>query len=356
MSSTYKGEKLTITIFGESHSEEIGVEIKGLPKGAKIDEEKLQSFLDRRKPGTSEFTTPRKEPDKAEFTEGLEKGLVSGDIRAIIRNTNKRSSDYDNLKDVPRPGHADFSAKMKYGMDFDMRGGGQFSGRLTAPLCIAGAIAIQLLEEKGIRIHSHIKSVGPIEDDGFDSLMEDAGKLDVNKKAFPVINDEKGELMKSEIRAAKENNDSVGGSVECIITGMPAGIGEPMFDGIENNIAKLAFAIPAMKGIEFGSGFEGSKRRGSDNNDAFYTDGEKVKTKSNNQGGILGGITNGMPIVFRCAFKPTPSIEKEQDSVNLKTKENVKVVVKGRHDPCIVIRALPCVEAIAALALYEYLI
>ena len=356
MSSTYKGEKLTITIFGESHSEEIGVEIKGLPLGAKIDEEKLQSFLDRRKPGTSEFSTPRKEPDKAEFIEGLENGTVSGDIRAIIRNTNKRSSDYDNLKDVPRPGHADFSAKMKYGMDFDMRGGGQFSGRLTAPLCIAGAMAIQLLEEKGICIHSHIKSVGSIEDDSFNPLMEDAGELVVNKKAFPVINDEKGELMKNEIRAAKENNDSVGGSVECIITGMPAGIGEPMFDGIENNIAKLAFAIPAMKGIEFGSGFEGSKRRGSENNDAFYMDGEKVKTKSNNQGGILGGITNGMPIVFKCAFKPTPSIEKEQDSINLRTKENVKVVVKGRHDPCIVLRALPCVEAIAALALYEYLI
>ncbi len=356
MSSTYKGEKLTITIFGESHSAEIGIEIKGLPRGAKIDEEKLQRFLDRRKPGTSEFTTPRKEPDKAEFIKGLENGIVSGDIKAIIRNTNKRSSDYDNLKDVPRPGHADFSAKMKYGMDFDMRGGGQFSGRLTAPLCIAGAIAIQLLEEKGIKIHSHIKSVGCIEDDSFNPLTEDAGELDVNKKAFPVINDEKGELMKNEIRAAKENNDSVGGSVECIITGMKAGIGEPMFDGIENNIAKLAFAIPAMKGIEFGSGFEGSKRRGSENNDAFYMDGEKVKTKSNNQGGILGGITNGMPIVFKCAFKPTPSIEKEQDSVNLRTKENVKVVVKGRHDPCIVLRALPCVEAIAALALYEYFI
>ena len=356
MSSVYKGEKLEITIFGESHSEEIGVEIKGLPKDRKIDLEKLQSFMDRRKPGTSEFTTPRKEPDRVEFVHGLEDGKIVDDIKAIIRNTNKRSSDYDNLKDIPRPGHADFGAKMKYGMGFDMRGGGQFSGRLTAPLCIAGAIAIQALEEKGIHIHSHIKSVGNIEDDAFDPLCEDANKYKVNTKAFPVINDEKGEEMKKAIRAAKEAKDSIGGTVECMITGMPAGIGEPMFDGIENNIAKLAFAIPAMKGIEFGSGFEGSKHLGSENNDPFYIDGDKVKTKTNNQGGILGGITSGMPIVFRCAFKPTPSIEREQESVNLRTKENVKLEIKGRHDPCIVIRALACVEAVVAIALYELLV
>lgn len=335
------GEKIKISIFGRSHSEEIGVVIDGLPKGFKVDEEKLASFMLRRAPGRDKFSTTRKEGDKVEITS-------YEPLRAVIKNTNKRSGDYDNLKGIPRPGHADFSAYSKYGTDYDMAGGGEFSGRLTAPLCIAGGICKQLLEEKGIHIGAHIASIKDVYDDRF-SPVAVSEKDFVGDKEFPVINDAKGEEMQKEILSAKENGDSVGGTIECAITGVPAGIGNTFFGGWESNLSAALFAIPAVKGVEFGAGFESSKMLGSENNDAFMVNDGKVVTTTNNHGGILGGIASGMPIIFRVAFKPTPSIAKEQKSVNLNKMENTTIVINGRHDPCIVKRAVACVEAAAAV-------
>ncbi len=335
------GEKIKISIFGRSHSEEIGVTIDGLPKDFKIDEEKLSSFMLRRAPGRDKFSTSRKEPDKVEITS-------YEPLRAIIRNTNKRSNDYDNLKGIPRPGHADFAAYSKYGIDYNMEGGGEFSGRLTAPLCIAGGICKQILEEKGIYIGAHISSIVNIEDDRFSPTAVNKNDF-VDKKDFPVINDAKGEEMQKEILAAKSEGDSVGGTIECAITGIPAGVGNTFFGGWESAISSAIFAIPAVKGIEFGRGFESSTLRGSENNDAFIIKNKNVATETNNHGGILGGISSGMPIIFTVAFKPTPSIAKEQKSVSLSKMEETSLVINGRHDPCIVKRAVPCVEAAAAI-------
>lgn len=335
------GNKIRISIFGKSHSEEIGVTIDGIPKDFKIDEEKLSSFMLRRAPGRDKFSTSRKEPDKVEITS-------YEPLRAIIRNTNKHSSDYDNLKGIPRPGHADFAAYSKYGIDYDMTGGGEFSGRLTAPLCIAGGICKQLLEEKGIYIGAHIASVGKTQDDLFNPV--DVAPSDfVAHKEFPVINDIKGEAMKEEILRAKSELDSIGGTIECAIVGVPAGVGNTFFGSWESMISSAMFAIPAVKGIEFGRGFESSTLRGSENNDAFRVKDGKVVTETNNHGGILGGISSGMPIVFKVAFKPTPSIGREQKSVSLSKMENTTLTIQGRHDPCIVKRAVPCVEAAAAI-------
>jgi len=335
------GEKIKISIFGRSHSEEIGVTIDGLPKDFKIDEEKLSSFMLRRAPGRDKFSTSRKEPDKVEITS-------YEPLRAIIRNTNKRSNDYDNLKGIPRPGHADFAAYSKYGIDYNMEGGGEFSGRLTAPLCIAGGICKQLLEEKGIYIGAHIASIVNVKDDRFSPTAVNKNDF-VDKKDFPVINDAKGEEMQKEILAAKSEGDSVGGTIECAITGIPAGVGNTFFGGWESAISSAIFAIPAVKGIEFGRGFESSTLRGSENNDAFIIKDKNVATETNNHGGILGGIASGMPIIFTVAFKPTPSIAKEQKSVSLSKMEETSLVINGRHDPCIVKRAVPCVEAAAAI-------
>ncbi len=335
------GDKIKISIFGKSHSEEIGVTIEGLPTGFKVDEEKLSSFMLRRAPGRDKFSTPRKEADKVEI-------ISHTPLRAIIRNTNRHSSDYDNLKAVPRPGHADFAAYSKYGIDYDMTGGGEFSGRLTAPLCIAGGICKQLLEEKGIHIGAHIASIGNTEDDRFNPVTVNENDF-VHEKEFPVINDAKGEEMKKEILTSRSEGNSIGGTVECVITGIPAGVGNTFFGSWESAISSAMFAIPAVKGIEFGLGFESSKLRGNENNDAFIIKNGKVVTETNNHGGILGGIASGMPIVFRVAFKPTPSISKEQKSVSLSKMEEVPLIINGRHDPCIVKRAVPCVEAAAAI-------
>lgn len=325
MTSFYNGN-LKFSIFGESHSPEIGVTVEGLPEGFKPDFEELQRFLSRRAPGQSEFVTKRKEADVPEFTEGLSDGKLYGRVTAIIRNTNTRSKDYSELKTNPRPGHADYTAMMKHGDRHDYRGGGHFSGRLTAPLCILGGLIIQILENEGIEIKSRI--------------VEIAGES----------NEEK---MKQAILDAKAAGDSVGGIIECTASGLPVGLGDAMFDGMESRIAQLVFGIPAVKGIEFGAGFSSAKMRGSENNDPFEICGGKVITKTNNCGGILGGITNGMPLVFRAAIKPTPSISLEQDTVDLETMQNAKLCVIGRHDPCIVPRALPCVEAAAAIAIYD---
>ncbi|MBQ8808022.1 MAG: chorismate synthase [Clostridia bacterium] len=344
------GEKFKISIFGQSHSEAMGVVIDNLPSGIKIDEEKLSAFMLRRAPGRDKFSTTRKEGDRVKFVSGITQGVTNGaPLCAIIENTNTRSADYENLYDIPRPGHADFAAWSKYGDSRDVSGGGQFSGRLTAPLCIAGGIFKQLLEEKGIYIGAHIASIGSIKDDLFDSVNVNEKDF-VGDKDFPVINNEKGERMQEEILSAKKDADSIGGTVECAITGVPAGIGGTFFGGWEGAISSAVFAIPAVKGIEFGRGFEAAALRGSENNDAFSIKDGKIVTDTNNHGGILGGISSGMPIIFRTAFKPTPSIGKEQKSISLSRKEEVALVINGRHDPCIVKRATVCVEAAAAIA------
>lgn len=357
MSSIYHGQ-LTVSIFGQSHAPGIGVTVDGLPSGEEVNLEELQDFLARRAPGTGAWSTTRKEGDKPEFLSGLSEGKTCGaPLAAVIRNTNTRSKDYSNLKDIPRPGHADYTAQIKYGGFQDVAGGGHFSGRLTAPLCIAGGICKQILARRGIFVGAHIAAIGGVPDTAYDPVALDRETLlTPGEKLFPVSDDAAGEKMQAVIAEAKAELDSVGGLIECGVIGLPVGLGDPMLDGMENRIARLIFAIPAVKGVEFGAGFEVANLRGSQNNDPFYMDGEQVKTRTNNAGGILGGITNGMPLVFRAAVKPTPSIGMEQDSVSLSRKEDTKLVINGRHDPCIVPRAVPCVEAAAAIAVYDALL
>lgn len=352
MSSTY-GEIIKLSVFGQSHGPAIGMTLDGVPAGLSVDLEKLQAFLNRRAPGHGDYATPRKESDVPEFLSGIVDGYTCGaPITAIIRNENTRSGDYANLKNCPRPGHADYTAQVKYRGYQDATGGGHFSGRLTAAICIAGGLCKQWLEAQGIRIAAHITVCAGVGDDPIylDWINPD---LDSIGKDFPVINKEAGIKMQEAIACAKAAGDSVGGLIECIVTGLPAGIGEPMFGGMESKIAQIVYGIPAVKGLEFGSGFSGSYMRGSQNNDSFtYADGI-VRTKTNYAGGILGGITNGMPLVFQTAIKPTPSIAKEQSTVELSTGENTTVQVQGRHDPCIVPRAVPVIEAAAAIAVYD---
>ncbi|MCL2545622.1 MAG: chorismate synthase [Oscillospiraceae bacterium] len=317
MSSTWKNN-LSLSIFGQSHGVAIGMTLDGVPAGEAIDLQALQAFLDRRAPGKSPWSTPRKESDTPEFLSGLLNGKTCGaPIAAIIRNENTRSQDYDNVRNIPRPGHADFTAHVKYRGYQDVSGGGHFSGRLTAALCIAGGICLQILARRGIMIEAKIVAMGDVD-------------------------------------AAKQDGDSVGGVIECTVNGLPVGLGEPMFDGMENKIAGLIFGIPAVRGIEFGTGFAAAAMCGSQHNDLFILgDDGAIKTQTNHHGGILGGITSGMPLTFRVAIKPTPSIAKAQQSVNVMTNEPTTLVVKGRHDPCIVPRAVPCVEAAAAVAVLD---
>ncbi len=357
MSSTY-GKVLKVSVFGQSHSKGIGVVIDGISAGEKIDMEELQQFLNRRAPGNASFATARKEADSPEFLSGLVDDTTCGaPICAVIYNTNQRSSDYNNIIDIPRPAHADFTAQAKHGGFQDVSGGGHFSGRLTAPLCIAGGIAKQILKKHGIEIFAHIASIKDVNDDTFDKVCPNVDKLKTKcNLAFPVLNKQKGSEMLEVIEKAKSQGDSVGGVIECVVTGLKAGVGEPMFDGMENRISSSVFAVPAVKGIEFGNGFDCTKLYGSENNDEFTTDGENITTVTNNHGGILGGITSGMPLYFKVAIKPTPSIAKEQNSVSLSEKRNTKLVIKGRHDPCIVPRAVPCIESVTALAIYDSLL
>lgn len=357
MSSIYHGQ-LTVSIFGQSHAPAIGVTVDGLPAGEPVDLEELQAFLARRAPGGNDWSTPRKEGDAPEFLSGLADGKTCGaPLAAIIRNTNTRSKDYSNLKDIPRPGHADYTAQVKYGGAQDVAGGGHFSGRLTAPLCIAGGICKQLLARRGIFVGAHIAAIGGIPDRPFHPVQLDRETLLApGQKPFPVVDDGAGEWMRDRIAQVKAEQDSVGGLIECAVLGLPVGLGDPMVDGMENRIARLLFAIPAVKGVEFGAGFQVANMRGSQNNDPFYMDGDRVRTRTNHAGGILGGITNGMPLLVRAAVKPTPSIAREQDSVSLSRKEDTKLTIHGRHDPCIVPRAVPCVEAAAAIAVYDALL
>lgn len=353
MSSTY-GENLKLSIFGQSHAPAIGMTLDGIPAGLTVDLEKLQQFLNRRAPGQNDFSTPRREEDRPEFLSGLLNGFTCGaPLAAIIRNTNTRSGDYANLMDCPRPGHADYTAQVKYGGYQDAAGGGHFSGRLTAPLCIAGGLCKQWLEAKGIRIGAHIAAIAGIPDTPFNPIKPQLSSVGAD---FPVLNPEAGARMRQAISDAKRDLDSVGGIIECAVTGLPAGLGEPMFGGVEGRIAQIVYGIPAVKGVEFGIGFEAAKLRGSQNNDPFRMENGKVITSTNHCGGILGGITNGMPLLFRAAIKPTPSISQAQQSVSLSRGENQELVVKGRHDPCIVPRAVPVVEAAAAIAIFDMLL
>lgn len=356
MSSEY-GNSLKINVFGASHAPEIGITADGFPSGEEIDLPELLEFMSRRKPGQSALTTPRVESDTPIFESGITDNKTDGTLlRAIIKNTNTRSGDYDNLKNCPRPAHADYCAYVKYDGKADMRGGGQFSARLTAPICIAGGMCLQMLKRRGIYIGAHISQIGSTSDDSFPLYPSKELFDNISKKKIAVINDAAGEKMSAEILAAKQDDDSVGGIIECAVIGIPAGIGEPMFGGIENRLAAAIFGIPAVKGIEFGNGFECASLRGSQNNDPFIIKNGKVQTETNNHGGALGGISSGMPIVFRAAFKPTPSIGKEQRTVNLKTMTETTLKINGRHDPCVVIRAIPVVEAVAAIVVTDMLL
>ena len=324
------GNNFKVTIFGQSHSPAIGVTVEGLPAGFAIDRTALQAFLDRRAPGRDATSTARREADEPEFLSGLVGDVTCGaPLTAIIRNTNTRSQDYDALRAVPRPGHADWPAQVRFGGFQDVAGGGHFSGRLTAPLCIAGGIVMQILAQKGVTVQARAERIG--------------GETDPDRQREAIL-------------AVKAAGDSVGGVITCEVHGVPVGVGDPMFGGIENRIAEAVFGIPGVKGIEFGDGFAASERRGSENNDPYRMVDGKVKPVTNHAGGILGGLTTGEPITFRVAVKPTSSIALEQDSVNLQTGENARLRVQGRHDPCIVPRAVPCVEAAAALAVYDALL
>ncbi len=346
------GNNIKLYIDGESHGEKLTMTLEGFPEGLKIDEEFLSSFMKRRAPGQNEWSTLRKEADKPVFLSGIENGVTTGGrITAVIYNTNQHSGDYSDAGIIPRPSHADYPAIVKYGKEVDLRGGGHFSGRLTALMCVAGALAIQYLSEKGIEVKAHIYSIGNVKDKNFST-----GCNEKISASFPVIDEKAGEEMKAAISKAKENLDSAGGVIECAVTGLPVGLGEHLFAGAEGRISSAVFSVPGVKGIEFGNGFRCAELLGSENNDGFYFDGDTVKTLTNNCGGILGGMTNGMPVIFRCALKPTPSIGKEQNTVNLETKENIKYSVKGRHDPCIVPRAVPVIEAAAALTVLDMLL
>ncbi len=352
--SSMTGKNIKISVFGQSHSEAIGVVIDGLPAGVKIDMEKTYAFMARRAPGNNEFSTARKEADKPEILSGLVDNTTCGaPLCAVIHNTNTRSGDYANLKDCPRPSHADYAASIRYNGFNDVAGGGHFSGRLTAPLCFAGAVCMQILESRNINVKAHIYSIGNIKDTPFD--MVNITTEDIASKDFPVIDSIAGKEMQEVILSAKKQADSVGGIIECAVTGVPAGYGDPMFDGVENIIARNVFGVPAVKGIEFGNGFECTKLLGSQNNDAFTVKDGNIVTTTNNAGGITGGITTGMPVVFRVAMKPTPSIGKEQDSVSLSEQTDKKLTIYGRHDPCIVQRAVPVIEAVAAISILDIL-
>lgn len=355
MSSIF-GNRLKISIFGESHSEAIGVVIDGFPAGFEVDMDALSAFLLRRAPGQGKHTTARRETDDFKFLSGVFEGKTTGSpICAVIENTNTRSKDYDNLRDTPRPGHSDYTAFVKYGTAHDIRGSGHFSGRLTAPLCIAGGLCLQYLKSKGISAGAHILSIADVSDRAFDMVNPEISKV-LKDGPLAVLDEKKGEEMMERILSAKKEGDSVGGVVECAATGIPAGLGEPMFGGIENVISQIVFGIPAVKGIEFGAGFEASKMLGSENNDAFEIKNGEITTKTNNHGGSLGGISSGLPIIFRAAIKPTPSIAKPQMSISLSGMTEKELKIEGRHDPCIVPRAVACVEAALAIAICELMI
>ena len=346
------GNKLNIKVAGASHSESIDVRIEGLPKGAKIDLEEVNAFLKRRQGGNASYTTPRKEKDEPIIKSGLDNDVLTGEpLEASFINANYRKTDYISMRTVPRPSHADYVAFCKYDGKMDMSGGGFFSGRMTLPMCFAGAVCKQLLEQQGILIGAHILQVGNVLDDSYDPIEE---MLESNiTEGLPTLTSKASDEMISLMEATAKEGDSIGGIIECKAVGIPAGVGDPIYDSLESIISYGMFGIPAVKGIEFGLGFGVGSATGSGSNDGFYMKDGKVKCLTNNSGGIQGGISNGMPIVFRVAVKPTPSIYKEQKSVDLTTMTDTTLRIEGRHDSCIVPRVVPCVEAMCALTLYD---
>lgn len=351
------GKNFKVTLFGQSHSKDLGIIIDGISAGYKINKDLIRKNLDRRRPGKNKFSTARKELDDFKIVSGEVDGLTCGTpICAIIENKDMKSKDYDNLKYRPRPSHADYPAYVKFKGFNDIRGGGQFSGRMTAPIVIAGSIAEDLLLKRGIKIYSRIKSIGDEEDVKLELKDINEDKLsNLKNEDFPVFDHEVREKMQGEILKAKEDGDSIGGIVETFILNMPVGIGEPFFDSLESVISHAVFSVPGIKGIEFGSGFEASKMRGSLHNDEYYYENGEVKTKSNNHGGIIGGLSTSMPIIFRSAVKPTSSIAKSQRTISIRDKENVDLQIVGRHDPSIVPRALVAIEMITAVAILDLL-
>lgn len=353
--SSMIGERLRISIFGQSHGEVIGVVMDGLPAGERIDTEELQRFLERRAPGRNAMATSRQERDVPQFLSGIAEGVTCGaPLCAMIENKDVHSEDYSQMKDLMRPSHADYPARVRYAGYEDVRGGGRFSGRLTAPLCIAGGIAKQILARHGIFVGAHVEAIGTVRDSRFSSAELTKEELfSPLTDDIPLLDKSRAADMQAEIAAARTEGDSIGGLIECAVIGVPAGIGDPMFGGMENRFSAMLFGIPGMRGIEFGAGFAAVEMRGSQHNDPYRMCGAGIKTETNNHGGILGGMTTGMPIVFRVAMKPTPSIAREQKTINIATGENAVLSIEGRHDPCIAVRAVPCVEAAAALVILD---
>lgn len=357
MSGTW-GKNIKLSIFGESHGSAIGITIDGLEPGLEIDIEAVKKEMDRRAPGRSPLATARRESDTFEILSGYFNDRTTGTpLCAIIRNADQHSKDYGDLKKLMRPGHADYTGNVRYKGFNDYRGGGHFSGRITAPLVFAGAIAKQILANKGIIIGSHIKSIEKIQDASFEEidLNEDLIRK-LSYESFPVINKSSGDNMQELILKVKKDLDSVGGIVETVILNLPSGVGSPFFDSVESHLSSIIFSIPATKGIEFGKGFDISALKGSEANDEFYIENDIIKTKTNNNGGILGGITSGMPLVFRTAIKPTASISREQHTVDIEAHKNATLSIKGRHDPCIVPRAVPVIEAASAIAILDLML
>ena len=352
MKNTF-GSSISVTLFGESHGEEIGAVLDGLAPGIPVDEEAIRHALSLRRP-SGELSTKRQEQDAFRIVSGVFRGKTTGaPITVLIENTAKRSADYESGDRMARPSHADYTAFVKYHGFEDYRGGGHFSGRLTAPLVALGAIVRTALAEKGITLGTHIAELGEISDRPFENAMQDIAALD--EMIFPVLSPDASERMQAYIRTAAGDGDSVGGVLESVVLGMPAGVGEPFFDSVESILSHMLFSIPAVKGVSFGAGFDFAKMKGSEANDPFRNQNGKVVTSTNRNGGILGGITSGMPLLFRTAIKPTPSIFKEQETVLLGSGENAVLKVHGRHDPCIVHRARAVVDACTALALADLL-
>lgn len=358
MTATF-GKQFTVTIFGESHGVGIGVVIDGIPAGTEVDLEEIAVEMKRRAPGQNVFSTPRKEDDIPEILSGYFNGRTTGTpLTALIRNTNTKSKDYSSLKSLMRPGQADYPGHKRYDGFQDYRGSGHFSGRITAALVFAGAIAKQILAEKGITIGAHVASVKDIMDDALDFQTVTPELLkSFQKQELPLLNQELALPIEHLVRQAKADGDSVGGTIECMAIGLPAGIGNPFFDSIESVLAHLLFSVPAVKGVEFGTGFQIAQLYGSQANDAYYYDqAQEVKTKSNHNGGITGGISNGMPIQFKVAVKAPASISQKQETINIDSQENADLEVVGRHDPIIVPRAIPVIEAVTAIGILDLLL
>lgn len=357
MSSSF-GHTIKITLFGQSHSEVIGVVLDGLPAGEPVDLDLAAAFLARRAPGKSALSTPRSEKDKPIVLSGLIDGHTCGaPLCAIIENHDARPADYVALENLPRPSHADFPAFVKHRGQNDIRGGGHFSARLTAPLCFAGAVCKQLLERRGIFVGAHILSVGKASDEPFEPVNVSSADLSaILERCLPILDEAAIPAIENEILTASKELDSIGGVVECCAIGLPVGLGEPMFDGIENRLSAALFGIPAVRGVEFGAGFRAASMRGSAHNDPYCVKDGRVVTLTNHHGGVLGGMTTGMPLLVRAAFKPTPSIPREQRTVNLETLKEQPLTIRGRHDPCVVVRAVPVVEAVTAAVLLDFII